>query len=282
MYKYLFLLLILVFNIGMIAAQTQTDEQTPVKERPYRIGAALGYSFSGYREETYSQINKYLNTLTYTIDGNIEKKKLLHSLNMEFFMGNAESKTPMEPVLMRDFDQVSGEAYYMASFPQYMYIRAYLEYALDCRLWGTASFPGYLGGAFRTDTYLQFAYYPSITALMSLDIHASQKWIINRENELILCLGFPLFGFAVRPPYAGADQAIIKYASEEPFKIITLGKIVSLHNYWALFGNLKYQHRINPLLSLYSGIGFELSRINYPRPRIDSILTLNSGLAFTF
>jgi hypothetical protein len=39
---------------------------------------------------------------------------------------------------------------------------------------------------------------------------------------------------------------------------------------------------MNALLSLYSGLGFELSRINFPRPRIDTIFRLNTGIAFAF
>jgi hypothetical protein len=129
---------------------------------------------------------------------------------------------------------------------------------------------------------VQIAQYPSVTGLFSLDLHASQKWIINAENKLTLSIGLPLFGYAVRPAYAGADHVLVAYAAENPLKIITLGKVVSLHNYWAVFGNLTYEHRVNSLLSLCAGLYFEVSRINFPRPRIDSILRLNTGIAFTF
>jgi hypothetical protein len=197
-------------------------------------------------------------------------------------MGNAETAGPAKAVLAQDYDPQKGEAYYWAYLPQYLALRAYLEYALDYRLWGSQTFPGFLGGAFRADTYLQFAHYPSITVLASLGIHAAQKWIINGENVLTLSAGFPLFGYAVRPAYAGADEALVKYSSESPMKIITLGRFVSLHNYWAFFGDLKYQHKVNGLIKLYTGLGFEVSRINFPRPRIDALSRLSSGIAFTF
>jgi len=256
--------------------------QSPQVEKPYRIGASLGYSFTGYKEETYSTVNRYLNTLTFILDGNIEKGKFLHSFNLGFFMGDSETKNETEAVLFRNFDPQKGEAYYRAYLPQYKFIRPYLEYALDYRLWGNDTFPGYFGGAFRADAYMQFANHPSITAILSLAAHASQKWLINSENSLTLSVGLPLFGYAVRPAFAGADGAMIKYIEESPLKVVTLGEVVSLHNYWALFGDLKYQHKVNTLLSLYSGLGFEVSRINFPRPRIDSILRLNAGIAFTF
>ena len=271
--KSVIILLLLFCRAAFLTAQTT--------EKPYRTGASLGYAFSGYREETYSSVNRYLNTLTYLIDANIEKSKLLHSFNLGFFMG--DSKTNSEEVVLRqDYDPQTGEAYYIAGLPRYLAIRGYLEYALDCRLWGNSAFPGFFGGAFRADTYLQFANYPSISGLVSLDFHATQKWIINSDNSLALSLSFPIFGYAVRPPYAGADAAIIKYASESPMKILTMRKVISLHNYWALFGDLKYQHKVTALVSLYSGLGIELSRINFPRPRKDAMLRLNSGVTFTY
>jgi hypothetical protein len=252
-------------------------------ERPFRVGAALGYVFSGYKEMTHSPINRYLNTLSYLIDGNIEKNRFFHSLNIGFFMGNSEMKNPAQVVLAQDYDpQTVEKAYNWAYLPQFLAIRAYLEYALDYRLWGTQQFPGFLGGSFRTDTYFQFGHYPSITVLASLGVHATQKWIIDGENVLTLSAGFPLFGFAVRPAYAGADEALIKYSSESPMKVLTLGRVVSLHNYWALFGDLKYQHRVTALINLYAGLGFEVSRVNFPRARIDALLRLSSGIAFTF
>jgi len=256
--------------------------QTQQAEKPFRIGASLGYSFSGYREETYSPVNRYLNNLTFILDGNIEKNNFFHSLNIGFFMGNAEMADGEKAILRQDYDPQKGEAYYLAYLQQYLYIRGYLEYALDYHLWGNNTFPGYVGGNFRADTYMQFAHYPGITGILSLGLHATQKWIINSENNLVFSIGFPIFGYAVRPAYAGADYALIKYSAENPIKTITLGDITSLHNYWAVFGDLKYHHKINPLLSLYSGLGFELSRINFPRPRIDAIFRLNSGIAFTF
>jgi hypothetical protein len=113
-------------------------------------------------------------------------------------------------------------------------------------------------------------------------LHVTQKWIINQENHFTFSAGVPFFGYTLRPPYAGADAAIMKYAEESPLRLFTLGNVVSLHNYWALFGDLKYHHKVNQLLSLYSGLGFELSHINIPRPRRDATLRLNAGIAFTF
>jgi len=269
------LIAMMLFNIGRTAAETA---------KPYRIGVSLGYSFSGYREATYTDVNRLLNTLTFVLDGNIEKGKFLHSFNAGFFMGDSQIAAD-EVFIWRDIDHQTGEAFYQAENPRYAAIRGYFEYALARRLWGNDIFPGYLGGTIRTDTYLQFANYPSITGLVSLNLHITQKWIIDNENCLTLSLSVPVFGYAVRPPWAGADGALLKYAAQQPMNImgiLGMGRITSLHNYWAVFGSIKYQHKVNSLISLYSGLGFELSRINFPRPRTDAIFRINSGVAFTF
>jgi hypothetical protein len=276
--KYLFAIILILCAIASAAAQSTESEQ----KKHFRIGAGFGYSFAGYREDTYTPVNRYLNTLTFIIDGNIEKDKFFHTLNMHFFMGDAAMSGGEKPILQQSFDPETGESTYTAQFPQYLFIRGGLEYALDYRLWGNDEFPGYLGAAFRADAYVQIANYPNVTGSFSLALHASQKWIINAENKLTLSLSLPFFGYAVRPAYAGADQQLIQYAAENPLKVITLGKITSLHNYWAVFGDIKYQHTINSLLSLYSGLYFELSRFNVPKPRIDAIFRLNTGIAFIF
>jgi len=275
--KKIFLILpaLLLFNAILAVAEV------PEAEKPFRVGASVGYSFTGYREATYSDVNRYLNTFTYILDGNIEKGKFFHSLNMGFFMGDSQISSG-EVIIRQDYNPQTGEAFYYDDLPKYLFIRGYLEYALDYRLWGNDTFPGYLGGAFRTDAYLQFANYPSITGLVSLGLHGTQKCIIDNANIFTFSLGIPFFGYAVRPPYAGADAALIKYAAEQPMKILTMGEIISLHNYWAVFGDFKYQHAFCSLFSLYSGLGFELSRINFPRPRMDAIFRFNSGIAFTF
>jgi len=154
------------------------------------------------------------------------------------------------------------------------YTRLYLEYALDYILWGNRVFPGYLGGAFRVDSYiiekLNNFLYMNITINASLGLHASQKWIINPDNILVFSADFPLFGYALRPHYLGAFAWPMEMG------------IVSLHNYWAIFGDLKYTHKFTPLISAYSDIGFELSRINFPKPRRDALLRLIVGVAFSF
>jgi hypothetical protein len=256
-----------LFNNGPATAQ-------PVK--PFRIGVGLGYSFTGYKDEVETSINRYLNTVTYSIDGNIEKKNFFHSFNIRFFMGNPKMAAPYKGYRQKEFISARGN----------------VDYSLDYRLWGNQTFPGYLGGAFRTVVYLSGFSGTSSTdnnfspptgaALFSLDLHLSQKWNINDKYTILFSAGYPIFGYGIRPAYAGFDELWMKYLYESPLKIITLGEIISFHNYWAVYGDLICQNKITTLLSSYAGLGFELSRINFPLPRKDAIFRLNAGFAFTF
>jgi hypothetical protein len=271
---------VMMFFFSRLSASA--DEGPVEKEKPIRIGVSLGYTFAGYKETTYDPVNRYLGTITFLLDAAITRGDFFHTLNAGYYQGKADTDPARKAVLNTTYDPVTGQPVYYAYYPAYMAHRAYLEYAADHKLWGSRTLPGYLGGAFRADAYLQFAHYPSITGTLSLAAHATQKWIIDRENTLQLSLSVPLIGYTVRPAYAGADEALIKYSSEEPIKLITLGHFASLHNYWALFGNLTYSHKINSLLNLYAGLGFELSNIDVPKPRTDTSVRLSTGIAFTF
>ena len=249
-----------------------------MQPKPFRIGAGIGITFAGYTEETDSQINRYLNALTYSLNGQIKKGSFLHSFNVLFFMGEAH--------VWRDIRQFHEDY-------RYMTFRGFGEYALGYRLWsvrGLDTFPGWLGGNLRAD----FHYFydtshnmdiPRMTALFSLGVHATQKWLIDSRQTLSLAAGIPLLTYAVRPPFAGADERWQKYAAENNLRrLLRLGKFAGIHNYWAIHGNLNYHYVFTPLISLYSALGFEFSHINIPkgRPRRDAVFTLGAGFTFTF
>jgi hypothetical protein len=264
-----------LFN-GMVTAGLSAAESHAPSEKPFHIGAGLGYSFTGYKDEVESPINRYLNTPTYIIDGNIEKKNFLHSFNISFFMGNAKMAAPYKKYRQKEFISARGN----------------IDYSLDYRLWGNQTFPGYLGGAFRTVVYFSgfsgtsgtdnILSPPTGAALFSLDLHVSQKWNINDKYTVIFSAGYPIFGYAIRPAYAGFDELWMEYLYESPLKIITLGKITSFHNYWAVYGDLMCWNKISSLLSSYAGFGFDLSHIDFPLPRKDAISRLKIGLLFVF
>ena len=266
-------LIVFVLFIGQAAAQEPNAAAAQENETSFLLGAGFGYAFSGYREETDAPLNRYLHTFSFAVNGNAEKGDFLHSLNIGFFRGKNEA------LVAYPLDQSDLEPDWMDQFFEYYrmedtYTRVYFEYALDYRLWGTDVFPGSLGGAFRVDSYLieklNNYQYMNTTVIFSLGAHATQKWIINAENVLVFAAGLPLLGYAIRPNYVGA----FTWPLETNF--------VSVHNYWAVFGDLKYVHKITSLLSIYSDIGFELSLVNFPKPRRDAILRLAAGIAFAF
>ena len=261
--------LILVL-IVLFFAQNATAQDI---ERNFRVGLGFGGSFGGYLEETDSSINRYYSLPSFFLDSNIEKGDFLHHINLGFFRG--------ENTVARRFEK-------KYSPPRYYSIRANIEYALDYRLWSIFrddKFPGYIGGNFRTDAFIlsETMEIAKITAILSLGVHATQKWIINPQHSLTLSAGLPIFGYAVRPPYTGIDELFEKYTSEgTPVKIFGTGRFASIHNYWALFADLKYHFQLIDLISLNAGLGFELSRVNFPAPKIDAVTRLTAGIAFTF
>jgi hypothetical protein len=250
--------------IFMLMSTGQAMAETSERAKSSRIGVSLGYSFAGYREETDLPLNRYLNTLTYILDAHIERGKFLQSLNLGFFTGEVRAA------------EVGPEDDFFTIYrKETTFTRVYLEYALDYRLWGNQTFPGYLGGAFRFDmyyNYLEQTIYYSFTGVAALYVHATQKWIINDKNVFALSVGFPIFGYARRPPYFGYSHDLVAYDDN----------ITSFHNYWAVFGDLRYHYTINSLISLCSGLGFEFSYLNFPQPRRDAVFRLNVGIAFSF
>jgi len=282
-----FIFFILV-NIGQVAAQSSEAHEssetleapeipevtkmpevskTPEaakEERPIRIGTGLGYSLVGYREETDLPLNRYINALNFNINGNIEKNNFYYSLNFEFLLG--ENKA---------IEIENNDNYYTYYQRESAFLRIYLENALDYRLWGNHVFPGYLGGAIRGDVYysvLEQSNYYSLTMLLSLNIHMTQKWIMDERNKLVFSASVPVFGYGFRPPYFG-----LLYAPLDMQQSIT-----TPHNYIAIFGDLKYHYQINKLFNFYLGLGFELSLITFPQPRKDASFCANAGISFSF
>ena len=256
---------LLTLNIMPLTAQSGEAE------KPFRIGFSLGCSFTGYRDEVESPINRYLNAFTFLIDCNIDQGSYFHSFNMNFFTGGIKIKS-----------------LYGDDPSRYISYRGYIDYSLDRRFWGNKTFPGYLGGAVRTIVYLTGDNErinptpPTGVFIASIDLHASQKWNINEKNSLVLSAGYPLLGYAIRPAYASMDEYWMRYLYDDKIKILTLGNFTSFHNYWAVMGDLKYHFKPHPSFSLYSGFGFEISRVNFPRPRTDAIFRPNAGLSFIF
>lgn len=260
-FTYIFFLCILL-NAGHAGAE-EVFAQTE-KETPFRIGTCLGYSFAGYREETDMPLNRYANSFIFILDGNIQKGNFLYSFNSIFLLGKTMA-----------IEMNSDQLYFSYYQKEANFLMASFENSLDYRLWGSGAFPGYLGGAIRLDAsliHLQETFYYSLTAVLSLNVHVTQKWIINENNSFIFSASVPVFGFAVRPPYYGLLYSPLDLSMD----------FVSIHNYWALFCDAKYQYRFNKLLSLYANLGIELSHIDFPQPRKNALINLSAGISFIF
>jgi len=246
-----------------ISEETKTPEAAKT-ERPFRIGNGLGYAFLGYREETDLPLNRYLETLSFNMNCSIEKGRFLYTLNLGFLSGETD------PIEMENND-----IYYSNYQKEHTFIRYFFENAFDYKLWGNSAFPGYLGNTVRADLYystLSDSYYYSLTMLCSITVHLRQKWIIRNGSEFNFSISIPFFGYAIRPPYYGLSYAPLD--SEE--------RVTSFDNYTAIFGDLKYYHKVTDWFSVYFGLGFEFSRISFPQPRRDASLNMNSGIAFSF
>jgi hypothetical protein len=262
--KLLLGILIVFLHTGLAFGQS-------AEEKSNFIGIGLGYSFSGYREETVVNINRYLHTFFIDIHSGFEKGPFLCSFNAGFLRG--QNKAAMAYPVYEDELKPDGPMYEYYQTED-TFTRLFLEHALDYMLWGGRTFPGYLGGALRMDIYLIETLlnpvYMNFTGLASLDVHLTQKWIINTKNELVLSLSFPVFGYAVRPHYIGFSAWPVESG------------ITSFHNYWAGFGSIKYNLSISELITLYSNINIELSRIDFPRARKDAIFQIGMGISFTY
>jgi hypothetical protein len=89
---YLAFIFFILVNIGQTFAQsTETPEASETleaaktseaakAEKPFRIGTGLGYSFIGYREETDLPLNRYVDTLSFNFNGNIEKNDFFYKI----------------------------------------------------------------------------------------------------------------------------------------------------------------------------------------------------------
>jgi hypothetical protein len=71
----------------------------------------------------------------------------------------------------------------------------------------------------------------------------------------------------VRPPFAGCDAQLMKYAEEDFMKIFTLGNFLSLHNYQSILLDFEYKLKASQKISTGLGLSFEYSRIAVPKER---------------
>lgn len=235
------------------------------EKRQTRLGITFGASYYGYREETDIALNRKLATFNFIFDGDVIKNRIRFSFNANIFAGKN-----------KETEVLSEEDHYF-SFKQRAstFIKFSLDNSVEYNLWGPEKFPGYLGGGLRADVYYNYlkeTIYYSTTALFTLNVRVTQMFIINEKNNLVLSIEIPFFGYGIRPPNFGLQYSHIDLEH----------KVISFHNHFAFYADLRYQYKFNQLLSLYSILGFEFSHIKFPQLRRDACSRLNIGLSFSF
>ena len=285
-YNIYFLIYIILFSVNTVKIYT---EEAPLFEQPVdfedtansaeewekAIGFGAGISLTGYYDETNSLNKTYSNAATLIIFGNFENKKLLHSFNFNFFWGDALRVEPYKGYIQVPCSSIRGQ----------------IDYSFVYNLFERTFYSLYTGGTFRTlahytgpviDSEIK-ALNPTGVVLFSLDLNLSQKFIFNDRNFIFFSMRLPIVGYAIRPPYAGLDGLWQKYQHEETYyKFISVGELISFHNYFAITGEIKYNFKINQRFAVYSAIGFDYSFISFHRSREDIILALNAGITILF
>ncbi len=124
-----------------------------------------------------------------------------------------------------------------------------------------------MGGNFAVNSYLQFENYPSITGLVALGFCSAFKYEVNDRNSFLFSAAVPLVAYGVRPSYAGCDALLMKYAEEDFMKILTVGEVLSVHNYQSIQFSCEYQLRAAKHFSVGLGGAIEYIRIDAPKGR---------------
>jgi len=248
------------------------------------ISISVGWNIGSYKETTYAPIIQNISEPRFHIGALFRRNNFLHTIKLDYMMAKPGSVLNETAVIYQEFNPVSGKPYYTPVITPCYAHRASIEYSLLYSLSTKPDARFSIGGAFRTDAYIQLSNYPSVTGIFSLGPSFHQSLRLSSRDVFEFQGGIPVIGWAVRPSYAGADALLMKYAEESPLKILTLGKLVSVHNYQAVFGSVDYKHSVNDLITLKLGSDIEYSRMAVPegRPRYDLSLHLRSGILFAF
>jgi len=238
----------------------------PVRHWSVQLGA--GWNCGGYNEYVYSDCVQNVSAPVWNIQAQYTGEKIQHQIFASFYYDRPRSVLSDTAVLNEEYDPLTGTSYYSAENTQVVYYRGALSYRFLYRLWGTPQFPGFAGALVRSDVFVQFAHYPVITVAASFCPALAQCWIPDRRNTVRITLAVPVIGWALRPPYAGADGRMIQNASDGNIAgILADGGLTSLHNYQAVMVCAEWQHRVGSHLALILAGDVYLSRFSEPDER---------------
>lgn len=256
-------IILAIVVLAVLASALFADEKKTRVETTFSINWTIGL----YKEMTFANISQSILSPRFQLDTKIYSGNFMHKITADYYMANPKSAMTQNAVVYKTYDPISGETYYDGSKSNLAFHRIRLQYDAAYDLMQKGKFELYVGGNFACNAYLQFEHYPSITGLISVGPSSVLKYNIDERNSLLLTGSMPLLGYGVRPPYAGCDAQLMKYAEEDFMKILTLGNFLSLHNYQSILLDFEYKLRASQKFSTGLGFSFEYSRIALPKER---------------
>ena len=240
-----------------------SEEKKPSVELDFSIN----WTFGCYKETTFSNISQSFLAPRFQLAAKIYSTNLMHKITADYFFSRPKSAMSQTSLVYKNYDPLTGETYYESFSSHRTFHRIRLQYDLGYKLVEEDRMNLYLGGNFACNAFLQFEHYPSITGLISIGPSTAFNYKLNERNSLSAACSLPLLGYGVRPPYAGCDAELMKYAEENIMKIFKLGKFLSIHNHQALLLELGYNLEASEKISLGLGLDFEYNRIAVPKGR---------------
>lgn len=231
------------------------------------ITLSVGWNLGSYKETTFSLISEALSCPRFSLGTKIFSGDFIHIITADYFITRPSSALTDNANVYKTYDPVTGEYYWQASVSSLSFQKIRLQYDLGYKVYSDSRMDIYAGGNFACNVFMQFEHYPSITGLLSIGPSASMNFNIDERNSFFVMCGLPLLGYGVRPPYAGCDARLMKYAEENFLKIFTLGDFLSIHNYQSVYIDFEYKLKANNNLSFGLGCDFEYSRIAVPDER---------------
>ena len=237
------------------------------KKTQVEISFSINWTFGCYKETTFANISQSILAPRFQLESKIFSGNLLHKITADYYFCRPDSAMTETAVVYKNFDPISGETYYEAFQSNLAFHRIRLQYDAEYDVMKNEKYDLYVGGNFSCNAYLQFENYPSITGLISIGPSSAFNYKFNDRNSFMLTASMPLFGYGVRPPFAGCDAQLMKYAEEDFLKILTLGNFLSLHNYQSILLGFDYKLKATEHFSTNLGLSFEYTRIAVPKER---------------
>ncbi len=254
--------LIIILILCIYNASFSQEKPTSVE-----LDLSINWTFGCYKEMTFSNISQSILAPRFQLGSGIYSGNFMHKITADYFFCKPQSAMTETSLVYKNYDPISGQSYYESFNSNLAFHRIRLQYDLDYKIRDNEKFDFYLGGNFSCNAFLQFEHYPSITGIITIGPSAAFIYKLNENNSFFAACSLPLIGYGIRPPYAGCDAQLMKYAEEDFLKIFTLGKFLSLHNHQALLLELGYKLRASEKFSLGLGFDFEYGRIAQPKDR---------------